>query len=148
MKLLRSLPLVLALWSPPTLAGVPEDVRTTYLGFVEAQNARDPDRIRSFFTDAPDFLWVSDGKAYWGPDAVIARMSNFQKAAVWRVEPDVQNARVIELDDGTVLYHLDLILVIGPETTPSRLPFLVTIALVRGGDDWKIAALMTTSSKP
>jgi hypothetical protein len=66
-------------------AGTAEEVRATYLRFAEAQNARDPARIGAFFIDGPDFLWVSDGKSFWGREAVLQRMGGFQKAAVWRV---------------------------------------------------------------
>lgn len=139
--------LTLALFPPALLAAEQLDVPATYLRFVEAQNARDPERIRSFFTESPDFLWVSDGQDFWGPEDVIARMSNFQKAVVWRVEPDVANARLVKLGEEVALYHLGLTLVIGSQEDPSRLPFLVTVVMIQVKDGWKIAGLLTANAK-
>jgi ketosteroid isomerase-like protein len=128
-------------------ADVSDEIRAAYLGFADAQNARDPDRIRSHFVQGDDFLWVSDGKTFWGSDAVIARMSSFQKADVWFVEPDLDAGRVVELDDMTALLHMPLTLVIGNSENPNRLGFLVSILFVKS-EDWRIAALLTTTAKP
>lgn len=131
-----------------TLAGVADEVRTTYLHFAEAQNARDPDRIRAFFVEGPGLLWVSDGKSFWGADAILARMSSFQKADVWRVEPDLASSRVVELDGNAAMLHMPLTLVIGSTAAPDRLGFLVSLLFVRADDEWRIAALLTTLAKP
>ena len=129
----------------PAHAGTDAEVRATYHAFVAAQNARDPVRIGAFFIDGPEFLWVSDGRSVWGRDAVLARMAGFQKAPVWRVEPDLEAARVIELAPESALLHLPLALVIGPAEAANRLEFLVSIQFVNRAGDWKIAALLTTA---
>ena len=130
------------------VAGTAEDVRATYQQFAAAQNARDPARIGAFFIDGPEFLWVSDGKSFWGRDAVLARMGSFQKATVWRVEPDLAASTVVELMNGTALLHMPLTLVIGSAEAPDHLGFLVSILFVRHDEDWRIAALLTTTAKP
>jgi uncharacterized protein (TIGR02246 family) len=131
-----------------SFAGTADQVRATYLRFAEAQNARDAQRIGAFFVDGPDFLWVSDGKSFWGREAVLARMGSFQKAAVWRVEPELDAASVIELAPEAALLHMPLTLVIGSVEAPDRLRFLVTILFVRETGAWRIAALLTTNEKP
>lgn len=129
-------------------AGTEEEVRATYVEFAAAQNTRDPDRIGAFFVDDPRLLWVSDGKAFWGRDAILARMTGFQQAATWQVDPDLDRATVVEPAPGTALLHMPLTLVIGSAEAPDRLRFLVSLLFVREAADWKIAALLTTTEKP
>lgn len=129
-------------------AGTADDLLATYRAFAAAQNARDPERIGAFLHDDPQPLWVSDGKAFWGRDAIVARMSGFQEAAVWRVEPDIDQATVVELSPTTALTHMPLTLVIGSAEAPDRLRFLVSLVWVRDAADWRIAALLTTAEKP
>lgn len=123
------------------------EIHATYLAFVDAQNARDLERIGAFFIDGPEFLWVSDGRSVWGREATLARMGGFQKAEVWTVHPSLEKARVIELSQGTALLHLPLVLEIGARSAPDRLPFLVSALFVRNGDAWRIAGLLTTTEK-
>lgn len=126
------------------LAELSSEIRAVYGAFLAAQNDRDPERIRAFFTDDADFLWVSDGRSFWGADAVIARMSRFQRADVWRVEPNLDRARVVALGADAAMMHFTLTLVIGGEAAPNRLGFIVSILFRRVEADWRIAALLTT----
>jgi uncharacterized protein (TIGR02246 family) len=142
-----ALALVLAAGSVPALADPAAEVIAAYRTFAAAQNARDPAAIRAAFANRPDVLWVSDGRSYFGTDTIVARMTGFQKAPVWRVEPALDEARVIALDETTALLHMPLVLVIGGEANPDRLPWLVSILFVREADEWRIAALLTTVSK-
>ncbi len=123
------------------------EIRALYLAFAEAQNARDPARVGAFFIDGPEFLWVSDGKSFWGRDEVLARMSRFQKAAVWRVEPDLDASTVIQTGPETAILHFPLTLVIGAAEQPTRLGFLVSIVFSKPDGAWRIAALLTTRQK-
>lgn len=142
-----ALALVLAAGSAPVHADPAGEVIAAYRAFADAQNARDPARIRAAFADRPDLLWVSDGRSVFGAEAILDRMTSFQQAAVWRVEPDLPAARVIRVDDGAMLLHMPLTLVIGGAERPDRLPWIVSILFVREGGDWKIAALLTTAAK-
>ncbi|MBA5777091.1 nuclear transport factor 2 family protein [Stappia sp. F7233] len=128
-------------------ANTADELRATYLAFVEAQNAHDPERIGAFFIDGPDFLWVSDGKSFWGRDAVLARMGSFQKAALWRVEPDLDKVRISEVTSQSAIFHVPLTLVIGSAEKPDRLRFLVSAVFVKQVSGWRIAALLTTTEK-
>lgn len=144
---LLALALVLAAGSVSAIADPADEVIAAYRAFADAQNDRDAARIRAAFADRPDVLWVSDGRSYFGADTIVARMTGFQRAEVWRVEPGLEAARVISLGDGAELLHMPLTLVIGGAEEPNRLPWLVSILFVREVDTWKIAALLTTTAK-
>ncbi|WP_108661029.1 hypothetical protein [Acuticoccus kandeliae] len=122
-------------------------IRDLYRRFAAAQNARDLAGVRAFLWDSPDFLWVSDGRPYFGPDAMIERMGQFQRAPVWRVTPDLAGSRVVALAPGAAYLFLSLLLEIGPEDAPSRLPWLVGVVCREGETGWRIAALFTTTDK-
>ncbi|MGF1502742.1 MAG: nuclear transport factor 2 family protein [Paracoccaceae bacterium] len=122
-------------------------IRATYQDFVAAQNARDTDAIGAFFIDGPEFLWVSDGRSYWGRDAVLARMGSFQRAEVWEVTPDLQAARLVMLGEASAMFHLPLTLAIGQHGLPTELGFLVSILWVEEASGWRIASLLTTADK-
>jgi hypothetical protein len=146
--LLSAFALVLALATAPAVSAAPADeVRELYARFLEAQNARDLARVRSVLLDSPKFLWVSDGMSVWGPDALVERMSLFQEAEVWRVEPDLAAAVEVPVNDGAAYLHLPLVLEIGPSSGPDRLRFLVSVLGVDTGEGWRIAALFTTAEK-
>ena len=126
-----------------------EEILSVYEAFKEAQNARDLERVGAFFIDDPDFLWVSDGQSFYGRETVLARMGRFQKAELWRVDPDLDGARVIQVAENVAILHLTLTLEIGREAEPNALGFLVSIVFRRDddADDWRIAALLTTRDK-
>lgn len=134
--------------SVPAMADTTDEVLAVYRGFAEAQNARDLDRIGAYFVDGPDFLWVSDGQSIWGRPDVLGRMSGFQKAEVWHVVPDLDHARVVELDPDVAMLHMPLVLELGTAAAPDRLRFLVSILFRNQQDGWKIASLLTTTQKP
>ena len=135
-------------FSPSSHAGTPEEVLSLYSHFSSAQNARDLEKVGAQFLDSPDFLWVSDGKSFWGRKAVLERMSQFQGADVWRVEPALDKARVVEVSATSAFLHLPLDLVIGAAAKPDRISFLVSMLCVETAQGWKIAALFTTTAKP
>ncbi len=72
----------------------------------------------------------------------------FQASEVWRVEPNLEQADVVEVNAETAFLHMPLELVIGAAAKPDRLAFLVSILCVKDHADWKIAALFTTARKP
>lgn len=140
--------LVVALATAPAAWADPADeVRAVYGRFVAAQNAHDLAGVRAVLLDSPQFLWVSDGMSVWGPDLTLARMAQFQKAGVWRVEPDLDAAVAVPVSTGTAFLHLPLVLVIGAEPAPDRLRFLVSVLGVATTQGWRIAALFTTTEK-
>ncbi|PSC06063.1 DUF4440 domain-containing protein [Alsobacter soli] len=129
-------------------AGVPGEVLATYEAFAAAQNARDLARVRELLLDSPDFLWVSDGIPVWGPDATLARMALFQQSEIWRVEPALERARVVEIGPGSAFLALPLVLRIGSSAPgPDALRFLVNVLCVHRPEGWRIAALFTTPDK-
>lgn len=129
-------------------ASTTKEVRDLYTRFYNAQNARNLDETGAQIIDSPDFLWVSDGKSIWSRKAALERMKGFQEAEIWRVEPDLQRARVIEVSETAAYMHLTLDLVIGAAAKPDRISFLVSALCVKTAQGWKIAALFTTTAKP
>lgn len=121
-----------------------EEVRRLYERFYTAQNARDLATVRTLLWDSPKFLWISDGMPFWGPDALIARMGEFQKLPVWHVEPDLGKAVTVELGPSTAYLHLPLALTLNAD----RFRFLVEMLAVETTAGWRIAALFTTNENP
>lgn len=132
----------------PAAAGPVEEVRELYVRFQTAQNERDLARVRDLLLPSERFLWVSDGRSVWGPDATLARMASFQQAEIWHVDPDLGRAVAVEIDDGSAFLHLPLVLDIGAARPgPDHLRFLVSVLGVATPAGWRIAALFTTEHK-
>jgi len=115
-----------------------------YERFYTAQNARDVAAVRETLLDSDRFLWVSNGQSFWGRETMLARMAEFQRAEIWAVTPELDRARVVELDAGAAYLHLPLTLEFGARAAPERYRFLVTALCARTEAGWRIAALLTT----
>ncbi len=135
------------LLAAPLRADPAAEVLALYRHFAAAQNRHDAAAVRDLLWSSPDFLWISDGRPYWGREAMLARMADFQKADVWRVEPDYAGGRVVEVAAGVAYVHMPLVLVIGPKAEPSRLRWLVEVLCRKTEQGWRIAALLTTQDK-
>lgn len=120
------------------------DILALYGRFLAAQNARDLVAARAALLDSPDFLWISDGRPYWGPDAMIERMGAFQKADIWFVTPDGQRARVVAAGPEAAYLFQPLTLTLGPNGAPQTIAFLVNVLCTKTRGGWRIAALFTT----
>ena len=125
-----------------------DEVVALYERFAAAQNRRDIEAVRALLLPSDRFLWVSDGKAFWGPDAMLERMARFQQAALWKVEPDRARRRVVDVAGDRAHLYQPLVLRIGAPDAPDRIPFLVSMLCERTADGWRIAALLTTVEKP
>jgi uncharacterized protein (TIGR02246 family) len=141
-----TLALGIALASPAS-ADPQQDIRDLYTAFVTAQNRHDIDAVRPLLSVRPDFLWISDGRPVWGREAMLARMADFQKTEVWRVEPEYDASRVILLDEDTAVFHLPLLLVLGSKADPARLKWLVEVICQKEEAGWRIAGLYTAQDK-
>jgi hypothetical protein len=123
-----------------------------YRRFAAAQNDGDLAAVEAVLLDSPRFLWVSDGISIWGRPATLQRMTLFQQAEIWHVEPDLAKAVAVPVDDRTAFLHLPLTLAIGSkEKGIDRVKFLVSVLCVETAQGWRIAALFTTgdnSGKP
>jgi hypothetical protein len=131
----------------PAAADPAAEIRGLYERLVTAQNARDIAAVRVLFLDSPKFLWISDGMAYWGRDAVTQRMALFQTADTWHVDPALDKSVAVEIGASTAFLHLPLVLTIGPKDKPERLGFLVDVLCADTAEGWRIAALFTTTDK-
>lgn len=127
---------------------VAEEVAALYERFVAAQNRRDIPAVRDLLLPGQRFLWVSDGKAFWGADTMVERMRRFQAAEVWRVEPDRARRRLVEIAADSALLYQPLTLRIGAAASPDAIAFLVSVLCTRTPDGWRIAALLTTVENP
>jgi hypothetical protein len=78
---------------------------------------------------------------------MIERMAHFQKAGVWRVEPDYAAARVVSIDANAAYVHVPLQLVIGAKENPARLKWLVQVLCRKTDSGWRIAGLFTAQDK-
>jgi ketosteroid isomerase-like protein len=138
--------LAAVLTAPRAEADPSDEVRVVYRQFVAAQNVHDLEKVGSVLLDSPSFLWVSDGKAIWGRDAVLKRMALFQEARIWHVEPALDKSVTVPVSDNTAFLHLPLELAIAfSPAEPERLRFLVSVLCVRTSQGWRIAALFTTT---
>jgi ketosteroid isomerase-like protein len=131
-----------------SVAGTAEELRALYARFLAAQNAHDVAAVRPHLLDSPRFLWVSDGKSFWGRETMLERMASFQEAEVWRVDPGLDKAVAVEMGPDAGYLHLPLELVIGARAKHDKLRFLVSMVGVKTGEGWRIAALFTTAEKP
>ena len=142
----------LSAWSLPVIARTDAtekeaQILKTYNDFAAAQNARDLQKVGSFFVDGPQFLWVSDGRSVWGRDATLKRMGRFQGAEHWMVYPGLEHAEIIMLSATSGILHMPLTLELGTAASPTSLKFLVSIVFQQVAGDWKIASLLTTNDK-
>lgn len=97
----------LAFSGTAAFAGAAKELRALYERFLAAQNTHDITAVRRHLLDGPRFLlWVSDGKSFWGRDAMLERMASFQEAEVWRVDPDLEKAVAVEIGPETGYLHL------------------------------------------
>jgi ketosteroid isomerase-like protein len=131
----------------PARAAPRDDILATYQQFAAAQNARDIPTVRALLLDSPQFLWVSNGQSFWGRETMIARMSSYQRAEVWRAQPDLDRAVIVEVSSSTGYVHLPLALQVGSTATGvAETQFLVSALFASTPQGWKIAALFTTIS--
>lgn len=148
MKWTATLALVaLFAFANPCRADVREDVLELHKTFAGAQNRRDIAVVRNLLSDRPEFLWISDGKPFWGREAMLQRMSSFQNAELWRVEPEYAAARVVELGDRAAYLHIPLVLHIGKVKKPTQLKWLVEVLCENTQNGWRIVSLFTAEDK-
>lgn len=124
------------------------DIKGLYDTFLTAQNARDLVRVRDTLWESPGFVWISDGKAFWGRDALIERMSAFQQAEIWSVTPDKTRSRVVEVSPVSAFLYQPLRLTLGSKADAKTIDFLVNVLCVRTPQGWRVAALFTTEENP
>src|SRR5262249_24619426 len=131
-RIVSSLIALAAVWAmAPAHAGPVDEAQALYRAFAAAQNRRDLGEVRELLLDSPQFLWVSDGKSIWGREAVMRRMALFQEARIWQVEPALDKATTVAIDEHTAFLHLPLALSLAfTAAPPERLSFLVSVLSV------------------
>ncbi len=143
--MIKGLLLSIALFvSHPVMAGAGDEALATYLRFAKAQNDHDLTGVGAELLDSPQFLWVSDGKSFWGRETMLSRMARFQSAEIWVVTPSLDEAVTVEINADAAYVHLPLRLTLGPKASPDILDFLVSALCVRTTQGWRISALFTS----
>jgi ketosteroid isomerase-like protein len=129
------------------LADDVEDARAAYARFLAAQNARDVPAMRELLSASPGFLWISDGKPYWGREAMLERLGSFQRNAVWVAAPALERGRAERIAPGEVVMAFPLRLRIAEraDAPADVLDFLVTALFRREEGTWRIVGLYTTA---
>lgn len=125
-----------------------EAARSLFARFVAAQNAHDFAAVRALLAEGDGFLWVSNGTAYWGAEALIARNMGFHAQEVWRIAAVESAARGVTLSETAALHHSPLELTVGPRVAPQRYRLLITAACARNHAGWRIGALLTADANP
>ena len=76
-------------------------------------------------------------------------MGLFQEARIWQVEPALDKATTVAIDEHAAFLHLPLALSLAfTAAPPERLSFLVSVLCVETPSGWRIAALFTTTANP
>jgi hypothetical protein len=78
-----------------------DEIRSTFIRFVNAQNAHDLKGIEGLLADTPDFLWIAPGHVVRKRDAALERFRELFKGT-WRVDPDWTTFQVLGLDVSTM----------------------------------------------
>jgi hypothetical protein len=55
--------------------------------------------VQSLLLGSPDFLWITRGTPFWGPDAAIKRFAVLYEGT-WRLDPEPSSLKVIMIGDG------------------------------------------------
>lgn len=133
------------------LTAEPEDsvasMVALYHRFWHAQNARDLRAVRAELWESPDFLWLNEGRAAWGPEALLAGLRAAQEVEVWRVEPVVSRLRVVPVAADAAQLTVPVDLVVGRATAPGRARWQVAVLGRHGAEGWRIAALFATRER-
>lgn len=92
---------VAAVVATGSLRAAPKDeIRDTFVRFIDAQNAHDLRKVGDLLGDLPDFLWIASGQVVRKRDAALERFRELFKAK-WRVDPDWSTFQIVGLDIST-----------------------------------------------
>ena len=92
----------------PETSRVSDEVKATFLRFVESQNARDAATVTNLLWDSPDFLWVTTtAVTVWGRDAAMERFARNWRGT-WELQPHLEELRIVELTANLALLHVPL----------------------------------------
>lgn len=146
--ILAMLVAVLTMSTGQALAGVEDDVKTTFDRFVAAQNAHDVSAVRGLLLESPNFLWVTRGAPIWGREAALKRFETLYQGT-WKLSPDTSNLKVVLLSDTTAQLFVPVMFNIGPagQTAPDT-PILMNQTLVKTAAGWRIASILPIPLPP
>ena len=111
--------------------------------FVAAQNARDEAGVTALLRDSPDFLWVTTtANTVWGRDVAMKRFLLNWKGA-WKLEPQLNELRVVEIAPGVAVLHTPLVFTFAPpgkEAIPELIKW--SGVFIQSDKGWRIASIL------
>ena len=143
MNVCARISLVIAMLIAGTATAAPEDeVKATFGRFVVAQNAHDISAVRELLLDSPDFLWITRGAPIWGREAALKKFEAYYQGT-WKLNPDINNMRVMFLSDTTAQLFVPIIFNIGAaaQLAPDA-PVLMNQTLVKTQSGWRVASIL------
>jgi hypothetical protein len=75
--------------------------------------------VQSLLLGSPDFLWITRGTPFWGPDAAIKRFAVLYEGT-WRLDPEPSSLKVIMIGDGVAQVYVPIMFTIGAPGQPPQ----------------------------
>lgn len=114
--------------------------------FVDAQNARDLATVSDLLWDSPQFLYITGGKAVWGPEAAQKIFGQrYKDLEAWKLEPDLAQTQFIPLsENGDVwLAFMPMDFTFGLPGEPAQVERDFTNFVIRRTQQgWRIASIL------
>lgn len=140
--LATALPALIAATPVAAAEEVQDEAKALFDRFVAAQNAHDAAAVEATLSDAPDFLWITNGRAIWGRAAAMERFRVLYEGT-WRLKPDMAQFRVVALGSSAAQIFAPVLLTVGhPGQSDQRMRFLLSQTLRREGDEWRVASIL------
>ena len=137
--------------SGPQEAIVAEVLQTEVSAFLDsylsATGARDTARLRSFYVDDGRFVWFEDGDLkYRSADEIIAALAALPADA--SIRTDVSDTRVVRLGRTGADASTKFRTVIGDTVSGFQFGGVISFALEKGANGWRIVSGHTSSARP
>ena len=120
-----------------------DEVKATFLRFVESQNARDAAAVTNLLWASPDFLWVTTtAVTVWGRDAAMERFARNWRGT-WELQPHLEDLRIVELTADLALLHVPLMFTFAPSGQQAQPELIKWSGIFQRSDrGWRIAAIL------
>jgi ketosteroid isomerase-like protein len=127
----------------PETGRASDEVKATFLRFVESQNARDAVTVANLLWDSPDFLWVTTtAVTVWGRDAAMERFTRNWRGT-WELQPRLEELRIVELTADLALLHVPLMFTFAPSGQQAQPELIKWSGIFRCSErGWCIATIL------
>ncbi len=114
--------------------------------YLSAIEARDTARLRTFYVDDGRFVWFEDGNLkYRSADEIIAALAALP--ADTSIRTDVSDTRVVRLGRTGADASTKFRTVIGDSVSGFQFSGVISFALEKGSDGWRIVSGHTSSTR-